>query len=261
MCFIVVVVQEREKFKPAGIPLDGLTTFRRDFRGQPGEKTSSCKPDRQAVASDTPFETSTTFKNDYRTWPTERPHQHMPDQYKKPEGDMDMSTTHKIVFKELPLQRHAATKPPQGRVIGVGRFDGDTNYKMHYQPWEIARVQPIMRLSYQPNEAPFEGMSTQKSHYIRHPIKPMHSFKPCHSAVASGRFDDRTMYRMEFTPKERGPCPAAVLNGNDSRFTFVQEDSRGHRFYQPVFTSVVDFNASSGFKPANSPRQIQPIAA
>ena len=207
----VAVFQEREKYKPTGIPIDGLTTFMRDYRGQPGEKTSSFKPDLKAMASEAPFDDGTTFKADYRKWPSQRPHQHLADQYKKPDGDMDMNTTNRITYKQHPLQRHAAIKPTPGRVMDPGQFEGITNYTTDFKPWEINRVQPMLRPEYQPNDAPFQGISTQKAHFIQHPMNPMHSFKPVHAAVSSGPFDDGTMYRMEYTPKQVGPCPAAIL--------------------------------------------------
>lgn len=225
----------------------------RDYRGQPGDKTASCKPEGRAVASDAPFDDSTTFKNDYRKWPAERPYHHMPDMYKKPDGDMDMNTTHKIAYKQHPLQRHAACKPSGGR-IDPGQFDGTTNYTNDYRPWEINRVKPTMKPDYQPNCAPFEGMSTQKAHYIQHPINPMHSFKPENQAPASGPFEDGTMYRMEFTPKRAEPCPAGILDTGKSTYRYVEQDPRGHKLYQPVYTSVVDLQ---GVKP-RTPMMAQP---
>ena len=208
------------------------------------------------MASDAPFEDSTTFKDDYRRWATERPYQHMPDEYKKPEGDMDMNTTHNITYKQHPMQRHAAVKPAQGRVMDAGRFEGTTNYNSDFKPWEINRVQPVMKPDYHPNDAPFQGISTQKAHFVQHPINMTHSFKPGHAAITSGPFEDGTMYRMEFTPKQMGPCPAAILGSGNSAYQYVEVDPRGHRIYKPVFTSVT---ALSGKRSA-TPQQMQPLA-
>lgn len=229
----------------------------RDYRGQPGEKTNSCKPEGQAVASDAPFEDGTTFKTDYRKWPTERPYQHMPDQYRKPDGDMDMNTTNRITYKQHPLLRHAAIKPAHGRVMDPGQFEGITNYTTDYKPWEINRVHPMMKPEYQPNDAPFQGISTQKAHFVQHPVNPTHSFKPAHAAVTTGPFDDGTMYRMEYTPKQTGPCPAAILDTGSSSYKYIEMDPRGHKLYQPVFTSV---RPLGGMNRGATPQQIQPLA-
>ncbi|KAL8613441.1 hypothetical protein ACOMHN_057160 [Nucella lapillus] len=249
-------VKEREKYKPTGVPIDDLTTFKRDYRGEPGEKTSSFKPEGQAVASDAPFEGSTTFNNDYRKWPMERPFHHLPDQYRKPDGDMDMNTTNRITYKQHPLQRHAAVKPAHGRVMDPGQFDGVTNYSCDYKPWEINRVHPVMKPDYHPNDAPFEGISTQKAHYIPHPCHPTHSFKPGHATIASGPFDDGTMYRMEYTPKEVGPCPAAILETGRSTFRYVELDPRGHKLYRPISTTIIPLKTQT----KNNTVPIQPLA-
>lgn len=246
-------VKEKDMYKPSGVPIDGLTTFRRDYRGQPGDKTVSCKPDGRAVASDAPFEDSTTFKTDYRKWPTERPYQHLADQYRKPDGDMDMNTTHKIAYQQHPLQRHAAIKPAPARV-NSGQFDGTTNYTSDYKPWEINRVQPMMKPDYQPNEAPFQGISTQKAHYIQHPLQPLHSFKPGNAVMSSGPFDDGTVYRMEYTPKQSEPCPASILDTKTSSYRFVDQDPRGHKMY----TSITNLNIGAS-KPLLR-QQLQPLA-
>ncbi|KAK7115513.1 stabilizer of axonemal microtubules 2-like [Littorina saxatilis] len=251
-------VKERETYKPTGVPMDGLTTFTRDFRGQPGELTKSFKPNGQAAISDAPFEDGTTFKNDYRKWPAERPYHHMPDQYRKPEGDMDMNTTNRITYKQHPLQRHAAIKPSCGRVMDAGQFEGITNYTSDFKPWEINRVHPTMRPEYQPNDAPFQGISTQKAHFIQHPVNLTHSFKPANAAMASGPFDDGTMYRMEYVPKATEPCPAAVLETARSKFTYVEQDTRGHKLYKPVFTSVTHLNGQ--INRGVSPQQLPQLA-
>lgn len=250
-------IKEREKFKPSGVPFDGVTTFKRDYRGEPGEKTKSLKPDGRAYASDAPLDDMTTFKSDYRRWPTERPFAHAQDQYKKPDGEMDLYTTHNLTYKEFPIQRHQAVKPVH-RGINPGAFDGITNYNSDYKPWEIDRVHPKGRPEYQPNNAPFEGLSTQKAHYIPHQLAQTHSFKPDRGAASSNApFDDGTIYRMEYTPKHVGPCPAAILDTAATAYKFVDVDPRGHKLYQPVFTSVTDLGRNH--PRMNSPK-LQPLA-
>lgn len=49
-------------------------------------------------------------------------------------------------------------------------------------------------------------------HYIPHDGGPQRSFKPDGQAYrSSAPFDDTTMYKTEFTPKEIEPCPATLL--------------------------------------------------
>ncbi|XP_046350552.1 stabilizer of axonemal microtubules 2-like [Haliotis rufescens] len=237
-------VKEKDTYRPSGVRFDGLSTFKRDYQGAYAPKTDSCKPDAQAFQSQAPLEDMTTFKNDYRKWDADRPFVRDPEQYKKPVGDMDMNTTHNLAFKEYPLQRAFAKRPHSANVMRAGTFDGTTNYSTDFRPWDLGqRSRPVMKPDYQPNNAPFEGMSTQKSHYIPHPINPNQSCKPSNDFVQSqGPFDDNTMYRMDYTPKASEPCPAAVIDTTRSTYKFVELDTRGHKLYQPVFESVTALN-------------------
>ncbi|ESO94530.1 hypothetical protein LOTGIDRAFT_232357 [Lottia gigantea] len=240
-------MRQPEKFKPSGIPFDGLSTFRRDYTGPMGQKTESCKPLNQAFQSSAPLEDMTTFKNDYRRWATERPRLHDPDPYRRPEGDMDMNTTHQIAFKEHPLQKHMAKRPASATGLRPGTFDDTTNYKTDFRPWELGqRMQPTMKPDYNPSNAPFEGMPTYKAHYIKHPINPMKSCKPDNSAIQSdAQFEDGTMYRMDYTPKKIAPCPAAIIETGQSTFRFDHIDGRGHKVYQPVYETITPLNGAT----------------
>ena len=200
-------VREREQYKAPGVAFDGTTTFKRDYRGPIGEKTRSFKPDNAAYSSGQPLEDVTTNRKDYVKWPATKPYVHVQEGYKKPEGDMFMQTTHNAVYRELPLSKIQPVRPADAGKAS-GPFDGTTNYSQNYKQWQVPRVEPHIRESYQPNNAPFEGMSTQKAHYIPHGIQPHRSYKPDNTAFQSNaRFEDNTMYRQDYVPKPRAPCP------------------------------------------------------
>ncbi|KAK6188981.1 hypothetical protein SNE40_005044 [Patella caerulea] len=251
--------KEQAKYKPSGIPFDGLSTFRRDYTGPPGEKTQSCKPANLAFQSDAPLEDMTTFKNDYRRWATERPHFHDPDTYKRPEGDMDMNTTHLLAYKAHPLQKHMTKRPCSATGLRPGTFDGTTNYSMDFKQWDMGqRSRPTMKPDYNPNTAPFEGLPTYKAHYIKHPVNPMKSCKPDNSAFQSdATFDDGTMYRMDYTPKKIDPCPVTIIETGRSTFKFDHVDGRGHKVYCPVYETVMPIN---GTGPATNNLVAVPVA-
>ena len=89
-------------------------------------------------------------------------------------------------------------------------------------------------------------------HYIPHAGGPQRSFKPdgvVHQSSAP--FQDATMYRTEYTPKEIEPCPAALLEYVSriffrftsfiflylcrtprSNFILHHTEATGHKFYQ-----------------------------
>ncbi|XP_064608534.1 stabilizer of axonemal microtubules 2-like isoform X2 [Liolophura sinensis] len=243
--------KEKEHYKPTGVPFDGLSTFRRDYRGQVAPRMESCKPDAQAFQSDKPLDSMTTFRNDYRKWPTERPHQHQPDQYVKPDGDFDMNTTHKMQFRQFPIQRSLAKKPDDAKVRG-GPFDGTTNYRQDYKKWEMGKInRPGAKNDYVASGAPFEGMSTHTAHFVPHAIPPARSCKPVTGAVQSDApFEDGTMYRIDYTPKRSEPCPAGLLDTNTSRYVYRETATTGHKFYQPIIETVTELP-----RPANDSTQ------
>ncbi|XP_063431812.1 stabilizer of axonemal microtubules 2-like isoform X1 [Mytilus trossulus] len=201
-------VREREQYKAPGVPFDGVTTFKRDYRGPVGELTKSFKPDNQAFSSGQPLEDLTTNRKDYIKYPTSKPYVHVQDGYKKPEGDMFMQTTHNSTYRELPLARNALMRPTDAGKVSNAPFDGTTNYAQNYKQWQVRRVEQPAREGYHPNNAPFEGMSTQKAHYIPHGMVPNRSFKPDNTALQSDApFEDSTMYRQDYVPKPRPLCP------------------------------------------------------
>lgn len=244
--------RQADKYKPSCVPFDGMTTFNRDFTKKNGNKTESCKPNNEAYQSEAPLDDLTTFKNDYRKWNGERPYVHLPESYKKPEGEIDMNTTNKIQFKAYPPQRVAMVKPGDGRVMFPGEFQGMTNYKSDFKQWEMTREKPKPREGWVPNSSAFEGCATYKSHYVQHAHVPVKSMKPNASTMASDQpFDGATMYRTEFIKKHADICPAAILDTNVSKFNYVETDQRGHKQYSSVHETTTPLGKISS---ANIPR-------
>lgn len=240
--------KKNQEYRPNAIPFDGLSTQKRDYQGHFGQKTNSFKPDPRAFQSQEPFEDRTTFKTDYQPWKGERPHIHEQGVYSKPEGNMDLDTTHKLTFREFPLQRNMTKRPESANRLKAAPFDGTTNYNEDYHRWTPGeRVKPTMKPNYVPPNAPFEGISTFQAHYIEHPTKISKSFKPDNTALQSNaKFEDGTMYRMEYTPKHNEPCPAAIIDSNTSAYTYYGLDTKGHKIYQPIMETVTDLRAQSG---------------
>lgn len=223
--------KEKEQYCPPQVPLDGLTTFKRDFQGQGGRRMLSCKPETKVLTSEDPFQDMTTFKNDFKAWPTEKPYFHQPEQYIKPPGKLEYDTTHKLTYREFPINRAVGFRPPSAQKQ-VGNFDGKTNYSLDFKPWEVSPLKVTIKHQYVPPVAPFKGISTQKAHFIEHPINVTKSFRPQATYQSSSApLDDGTMYRTEFTPKEVPLCPAALLETGAAPFKFEKEADTGHRFY------------------------------
>ncbi|KAL3866064.1 hypothetical protein ACJMK2_043405 [Sinanodonta woodiana] len=230
---------EKEQYKPSNAPMENETTFKRDYRGQQGDKSKSFKPDSQAFQSHEPFDDDTTHRIDYRKWPVEKPYARALSQYVKPVGLMDTMTTHKSSYTEKPIERIVARRPGTSSMTRSAPFDGITSYLTDYRKWGLGdRNKPLIRAEYVPNMAPFEGLSSYKMHYVPHELSKSHSYRPDGTAFKSdAHFDDLTMYRTDYTPKRIAQCEAAFLDKTNSRYIFIENDSRGHRLYQPVKTT------------------------
>lgn len=237
-------VKEREQYKPPGVQFDGSTTFKADYRGQPGEPTHSFKPAGQAFQSNSPLDDHTTQRDSYKKWPMERPYVHAQEQYVKPEGEFAGKTTHNATYVPMPLSKVAAMRPVESQKASAP-FDGSTMYKTDYAKKIGERAQPLKQPEYVQNNARFEGASTYGSHYHSHPVQATKSFRPEYQAVQGGHFEDRTMYRQDYVPKEIQPCPAAIIDQPASTYRFAGLDSRGHKTYEPVHTSIQRLQAPS----------------
>lgn len=217
------------------IPLENMTTNRRDFTAKDIEKMKSYKPDGTGYRSDAPFDDGTTHKIDFKKWDVKPISLHKDDAYKQPIGEMDLTTNYTTDFTAKPVARAQQIRPASRKKIDA-KFVGDTTYGQDFRKWAGDRAQLAKAGGeYQPTNVPFEGMSTYKGHYVPHSGGPQHSYKPDGGAYRSDApFDGNTLYRMEFTPKEVEPCPAALADTHRSGHVFVEQDDRGHKFYLPA---------------------------
>jgi len=227
--------RQRDEYTPNKIPLDGLTTMRRDFTPKDAEKQRSFKPEGTGYRSDAPFDDDTTHKVDFKKWDVQ-PHMGKQNaEWQRPMGEMDLNTNYNNEFTPKPSQRVQAIRPSSRRLIDA-KFEGDTTYGQDFRKWPGEKRDLIRNPNeYQPSNAPFDGLSTYKGHYIPHEGTKTGSFKPDGLAYRSDApFDGNTLYRSEFTQKEIEPCPAALVDTHRSSFVFHSTDDQGHKFYQPA---------------------------
>ncbi|XP_020289920.1 titin isoform X3 [Pseudomyrmex gracilis] len=57
-----------------------------------------------------------------------------------------------------------------------------------------------------------------------------------HIDLSDGSTVTSSMYKKEYVPRHRGPCPAALLEAKQAPFKHTR-DTRKHKFYMPVLTS------------------------
>lgn len=77
-------------------------------------------------------------------------------------------------------------------------------------------------------------------------MQPVRAIRPDQNAFRSdAQFDDHTLYRQDYTAKPIEVCEAAVIDQPTSRYRFAELDSRGHKLYQPVQTTITPLRGQS----------------
>lgn len=233
--------RQREEYTLNKVPLDSLTTNKRDYTAKDIEKMRSFKPEGTGYRSDAPFDDGTTNKNDYKKWDVQPIQLRQNNEWKPPLGEMDMSTNYTSEYTQKPQQRVMAVRPASRKRIDA-KFEGDTTYGQDFRKWAGDRRGLIKADNeYQTPNVPFEGMSTYKGHYLKHQGGPAASFKPDGLAYRSDApFDGSTLYRTEFTAKEVEPCPGALVETARAGHVFHSEDDKGHKYYVPVNKTTIN---------------------
>lgn len=229
-----VYKKPKDPFVQNMIPMDNLTTNRRDYTAKEVDQLKSFKPDGQGYKSDVPFDDCTTNKNDYKKWGPQPMFVRKEQTYMAPQGSMDMKTNYNNDFTAKPNQRPQAVKPMQRSVVNA-KFDGHSTYGEDFRKWggEL-RVPAKAPASYNPSNIPFDGASTYKNHYAGDKGAAAPSFKPDGVAYRSTEpFMANSSYRSEYIKKELEKCPTTLLHTDKSSFTYVTQDETGHKFYTP----------------------------
>lgn len=205
------------------------------------ERRQPYKPVQQTAAADGSLDDKTTHRLDYVKHPMEKPYVHPKENYKTPDGEMEMSTNYSQDFTKKKLEQ---VKPirHQEQAKALGKFDGEPTYAADYRTWEVTPHQKVgPKGVYQPPTDPFGGNSNYKSDYqsysgaarrqtmkpkeqprvsdqpfddatehrqsyIKHPLESGLAKSPNRNRPAyqpnTAPFDDMSSYRMEYTQKD-----------------------------------------------------------
>lgn len=224
-------VRPKEEYKPSDQPFEDVTTHQRDFKGIPGERAKSCKPEIRKIASD-PFKGTTEFQDRYQPYLVTTPEFHKPKEYIPPTDKMDLNSSNRLDYVSHKAAPRAPIRPAPGRKT-TGPFQGKTTTKEDFQPWSVCPRGIIKNEpQIQKPTGRFSNLTTFRSHYIPHQANPPQSFKPAHVVGTGVPFKDETLYRTEYTPKKQEVCPG--LHPDALGYVYVNTDSQGHKFYRQV---------------------------
>lgn len=152
-----------------------------------------------------PFDPTTTYGGDFKMFQAARPEPCKPaNSQQKSDAPFAGVSSYNSAFIPKAVPYNRATGPAQERTSG-GEFYGNTTYSGDFVPRGVP-VPPKMvqrATSYDPT-GPFAGESLYKSTFVqmgngqRAPCKPVQGGQ----MFPDGRFDDGTLYRSTFVPKE-----------------------------------------------------------
>ncbi|XP_010176173.2 stabilizer of axonemal microtubules 2, partial [Antrostomus carolinensis] len=224
-------IRSKEEYKPSNQPFEDLTTHRNDFKGLPGQLAKSCKPEHAKVSSNVHFNGVTEFQDRFQPWLVSLPEVRKTTEYVPPPGNMDFNSTSHLDYVKHEISPAVPIRPVSNGRRTNAPFQGNTTTKEDFKAWGSCRQEIIKKQQeIQKPTGKFYDLTTFKSHYIPHQITPAESFKPVHAIVPnSAPFQDKTMYRSEYTPKKPEICPANYPS--PPGYVYVNTDSHGHKFF------------------------------
>lgn len=225
----------KDQFVPNNVPMDNLTTNRRDFTAKDIDPIKSFKPDGTGYRSDAPFDDNTTNKADFKKWAVQPMAVKKDNNWVAPLGEMESSTNYSSEYTAKPNQRAQAIRPQQRAKVDA-KFEGDSTYGQDFRKWPGNQRNLIKAPNdYQSPNIPFNGASTYKDTYVGNKGGAAKSFKPDTLAYRSTEpFNNDTSYRTEYVMKELEKCPAMLVDTHKSGFSFVSADeATGHKYYAP----------------------------
>ncbi|XP_023571619.1 stabilizer of axonemal microtubules 1 [Octodon degus] len=245
----------RESFKPrleyqrGSIPMEGLTTSRRDFGPHKVVPVKVHQPD-QFIRSEENMDLLTTYKQDYNPYvvgrvgpikprdskfpcadkmeclptykadyiPWNQPRQELlrPPHHYRPASKFDSRTTHQDDYPMKGLVTTRSCKPPPMPKLCSVRLEDLTSYKMSYVPHPVEKRFVYEAEKFRPCEVPFESLTTHKESFQGLLGEPAKSLKPpARGPGLEAPFSTTTEFRDKFqawpTPQVFSRAPAAYV--------------------------------------------------
>nr|XP_020032203.1 stabilizer of axonemal microtubules 2 [Castor canadensis] len=236
----IELCKPEQSYYPPTVKFGNSTTFQDAYVPQEINPVQSCKPSPVIKRTTAPFNGDTSHRIDYVPLQLEVKSAKPKDAYKPPDQPFEGLTTHQNDFQGLFGEMAKICRPGSIRATQDARFEGSTEFRDSFQPWELpptevrkvaeyvppagsVQLNTTNRLDHAPCQAspaapirpashrrkhsvPFQGTSTTKEDFPawescrRGLIRQQHQIPS-----PSGKFEGLSTFRSHYVPHELIP--------------------------------------------------------
>ncbi|XP_073083241.1 stabilizer of axonemal microtubules 2 isoform X2 [Manis javanica] len=197
-----------QSYHPPTVKFGNSTTFQDDYVPQEIKPRQSFKPGSNVKPSAAPFHGDTSHRLDYIPHQPEVKFARPKKVYKPPSQPFEDLTTHRYDFQGLVGETAKICRPADTRVTQNAQFEGSTEFRASFQPWEIPPPKVKKVQEYVPPAGAMPSHSTSHLDYVPHQAKRVAPIRP-----ASHRRNNHFPFQGKSTMKEDFPAWESCRQG------------------------------------------------
>ncbi|XP_057350740.1 stabilizer of axonemal microtubules 2 isoform X4 [Manis pentadactyla] len=197
-----------QSYHPPTVKFGNSTTFQDDYVPQEIKPRQSFKPSSNVKPSSAPFHGDTSHRLDYIPHQPEVKFARPKEVYKPTSQPFEDLTTHRYDFQGLVGETAKICRPADTRVTQNAQFEGSTEFRASFQPWEIPAPKVKEVQEYVPPTGAMPSHSTSHLDYIPHQAKRVTPIRP-----ASHRRNNHFPFQGKSTMKEDFPAWESCRQG------------------------------------------------
>lgn len=167
-----------QTYHPPTVKFGNSTTFQDDYVPQEIKPRQNFKPSPVAKCSTVPFNGDTSHRLDYVPYQLEFKFARPKEVYKPTSQPFEDLTTHRYDFQGLVGETAKICRPPYTRVTQNAHFEGSTEFRESFQPWEIPPPEVKKLQEYVPPTGTMQLNSTSHLDYVPYQIKRVVPIRP-----------------------------------------------------------------------------------
>ncbi|XP_010953446.1 stabilizer of axonemal microtubules 2 [Camelus ferus] len=188
-------------YNPPTVKFGNSTTFQDDYVPQEVKLRQSFKPSPAVTRPAAPFNDATSHRLDYVPYQLELKSARPKEVYKPSDQPFEDLTTHRYDFQGLVGETAKICRPAPPRVAPNAQFEGSTEFRESFQPWEIPPPEIKKVQEYVPPAGTMQFDSTSHLDYVPHPAKRVVPIRP-----VSHRRNNGFPFQGKSTMKEDFPA-------------------------------------------------------